>query len=89
MKSSVTRQLRDLLSRLPLAAQRQAGRAYALWRVDPYHPSLQFKQVSQSQPVFSVRVGIAYRALGLRQGDQIYWYWIGPHAEYDELLKRI
>jgi hypothetical protein len=28
--------------------------------------------------------------LGLMdQENQIYWFWIGPHDEYDELLKRL
>jgi hypothetical protein len=21
--------------------------------------------------------------------NEIYWFWIGPHGEYDELLKRL
>jgi len=24
-----------------------------------------------------------------RDGDTVIWFWIGPHAEYDELLKRL
>jgi hypothetical protein len=87
--SSVTKAFRDLLHRLPTATQEQAARAYALWRTDPYHNSLQFKRVSQRQPIYAVRVGLGYRALGLREGDHVYWFWIGPHSEYDELLKRI
>lgn len=46
MKSSVTREFRELLEQLPNEVRRQAGRAYALWRVDPHHNSLQFKRVS-------------------------------------------
>ena len=88
MKSSVTREFRQQLARLPAAVREQAARAYALWRSTPYHNSLQFKRVSQRQPIYSVRIGIGYRAPGLREGDHIYWFWIGPHAEYDELLKR-
>ena len=89
MTSSVTKDFRDLLYRLPTTTQEQAARAYALWRTDPYHNSLQFKRVSQRQPIYSVRVGLGYRALELREGDHLYWFWIGPHAEYDELLKRL
>ena len=89
MKSSVTKEFRRGLDRLPAVVQEQAARAYALWGSNPYHPSLQFKRVSQRQPIYSVRVGIDYRALGLREADQIYWFWIGSHAEYDELLKRL
>jgi hypothetical protein len=74
---------------MPDAVQRQTSRAYALWRSDPYHNSLQFKQVSQRQPIYSVRIGIGYRALGLREADHIHWFWIGSHEEYEDLLKRL
>ena len=88
MKSSVTKEFRELLEQLPVEIQRQAERNYALWRINPHHNSLQFKRVSQRQPIYSVRVGMGYRALGLREDNQIYWFWIGTHAVYDELLKR-
>jgi hypothetical protein len=87
--SSVTREFRQQLARLPVTVQEQASRAYALWRSDPYHTSLQFKRVSPRQPIYSVRVGLGYRALRLREEDHIYWFWIGPHAGYDELLRRL
>jgi hypothetical protein len=89
MKSSVTKGFRKQLDGLPREIQKQAARSYALWRSDPYHPSLQFKRVSRRQPIYSVRIGIGYRALGLREEDRVFWFWIGSHAEYDELLKRL
>ncbi|MEK6285261.1 MAG: hypothetical protein AABO57_05930 [Acidobacteriota bacterium] len=89
MRSRATKQFRKLLEQLPRAIQEQADRAYELWRTDPYHPSLQFKRVSQPQAIYAVRVGIGYRAVGLLETDQIYWFWIGSHAEYDQLLKRL
>jgi hypothetical protein len=87
--SSVTKDFRKRLDRLAAPAREQANRAYALWRSDPFHPSLQFKQVSPRWPIYSVRVGIGYRALSLREKEHVYWFWIGSHAEYDELLKRL
>ncbi len=89
MTSSITRAFRRQLSRLSPQAQRQATQAYRLWRSDPYHASLQFKQVSPRQPIFAVRIGMGHRALGLREGDHIFWFWIGAHADYDHLLKRL
>jgi hypothetical protein len=75
---------------LPKDVQRQAVRAYALWRADPSHRSLQFKCVSEKHAVFSVRVGIHWRALGYRDvargEDIVTWFWIGSHAEYDKLV---
>ena len=89
MTSSVTKAFRELLLQLPMVTQEQAARSYALWRTEPYHNSLQFKRVSQLQPIYAVRVGLGYRALGLREGDHGYWFWLGPHAQYDELLRRL
>jgi len=74
---------------LPPQVQAQARLAYHLFRRDPSHPSLRFKQVHPTRPVFSARVGLAYRALALREGDAVIWFWIGSHADYDKLLTRL
>lgn len=88
MKSRRTRQFRELLHALPLDVRRQAITAYRLFKRDPFHPSLQFKRVSATRPLYSVRIGISYRALGLREPDDvIVWLWIGSHADYDRLLR--
>lgn len=87
MKSRTTRSFWKLYAALPLEIQLRADRAYKLWRENPAHTSLQFKRVSRSQPLYSARIGLAYRALGLLKGDTITWFWIGGHDEYDRLLK--
>jgi mRNA-degrading endonuclease RelE of RelBE toxin-antitoxin system len=89
VKSSVTKTFRKRLNDLPESVREQATKAYALWKEDPYHSSLQFKRVSQRQPIYSARVSLNYRVLGLLESDHIYWYWIGTHDEYDKLLKRM
>ena len=89
MKSSVTKAFRKKLEGLPTSVQDQAEKAYGLWCSDPYHKSLQFKRVSQRQPIYSARVSLDYQVLGLLEDDHIYWFWIGSHAEYDELLRRL
>lgn len=89
MKSRLTKAFRRHFDRLPGEVQQQALRVYRLWHQDPYHSSLQFKRVSLRQPVYSVRVGSGYRALGLIEDEVIYWFWLGPHSEYDHLLKRL
>lgn len=70
---------------LPESVQRLADRCYALLRSDPRHPSLQFKPVGR---YWSARVGLHYRALGVRDGQDVAWFWIGTHAEYDSLIGR-
>ena len=50
---------------------------------NPAHPSLSFKKVDDAGNIYSVRVGLGYRALGQMDGPEIVWFWIGPHDEYD------
>ena len=88
MNSRLTEDFFACFAKLPEAVKTQARKAHRLWRDNPNHPGLQFKRVHVSEPIFSVRVGLGWRALGLVQGDTIYWYWIGSHAEYDKLLQQ-
>jgi hypothetical protein len=70
------------LAALPDEVQAQARQAYRLFRADPAHPSLRFKKIEQTENVYSVRIGLGYRALGVLDGSVIIW-WIGSHADYD------
>ena len=51
--------------------RQQARHAYSLFRQDPHHPSLRFRQVHPTRPIFSARVGLHYRAIGIREGNDI------------------
>ena len=55
----------------------------------PHTPSLQFKRLRAYRPTYSIRVGLGYRALGIRFDETLVWYWIGPHAEYDRLISQL
>ncbi len=88
MKSRTTHQFRRRYRQLPIEVRRQARRAYRLWRRQPNHPSLQFKRVAPREPIYSVRIGLHWRAVALVEGDTATWWWIGSHAEYDDLLKQ-
>ena len=57
----------------------------SLFRRNPAHPGLNFKKVDDRDKIYSVRVGLGYRALGQIDED-IVWFWIGPYGEYDKLL---
>lgn len=37
--------------------------------------------------VYSARIDLNHRALGILDGDTIVWFWIGPHDEYERLLR--
>jgi len=88
MKSKASTKFWKFYYRLPLDLQKQARKSYQLWKVNPYHPGLHFKKVSDNEPIYSVRVSDNYRALGyLVEKDTIVWFWIGDHKEYERLLK--
>jgi len=74
---------------LPPQVQAQARLAYDLFRRDEFHPSLRFKQVHPTRPIFSARVGLAYRALATWAGEDVIWFWIGSHADYDKPFARL
>jgi hypothetical protein len=89
MKSSATSEFWKLYERLPDEVQRRADKAYLLWQINPQARGLYFKRVGKRQPIYSVRIGRGYRALGLVEGEQILWFWIGAHDEYETLLKHM
>jgi len=38
------------------------------------------------EPLYSVRIGRGWRALGLLEEETVTWFWIGSHADYDRLI---
>ena len=87
--SRTTKRFRQQLSELPQHVQKQAREAYLAWSRGPWQPSLQFKQIHATRPIFSVRIGLDWRAVCIRSGDQAIWYFIGSHADYDRLIKML
>ena len=86
MRSFATDGFWRALDHLSPSVRRQARDAFGLFERDPFHPSLHFKKVDEKRGVWSVRLGIGYRALGTRAQSQIRWFWIGSHADYDKLV---
>lgn len=88
MNSFLLPEVLVLYRALPESVRQQARQAYALFQRDPHHPSLRLEQVHPTRPIFSARVGLQYRAVCIRQDNDLSWYWIGSHADYDRLLNR-
>ena len=65
IRSRTTRRFWRLFSDLPLDAQRDAKRAYGLFQSNPAHPGLQFKKLEGEDDIYSVRIGLGYRALAV------------------------
>jgi hypothetical protein len=89
VNSHTTERFREALKELPKEVQEQAREAYRLWEQNPQHPSLHFKRIHATKPVYSVRVALAWRAVGVRSGDAMVWFWIGSHADYETLISRL
>jgi len=88
MNSHITAKFRKAFAELPADVQKQARQAYRLFRENPQHPSLRFKSIHPSRPIYSVRISMDYRAIGIRNDSDMIWYWIGSHAEYDKLIQQ-
>jgi len=83
MRHCATTVFWECYRRLPEPVQQLANKNFELLKRDPDHPSLHFKKVGKFR---SVRVGLAYRALGVQEGDVVVWFWIGSHDDYERLI---
>jgi len=74
---------------LPEQIRKEAKKAYRKFKKNPYHPGLRFKRIHSTRPIFSLRVTKDYRAVGIQQENQMIWFWIGSHGDYNNLLKQL
>ena len=89
MNSVTTDQFRQLYLQAPLERRRKIERAYQLWRDNPSHPSLRFKKVHATLPIYSARVDLDWRAVGLLKDGTLIWFWVGSHTAYESLLRSL
>ena len=89
MTSHTTQSFRDELAKLPKDIRARARAAYRRFRSNPHHPSLHFKKVHRTRPIYSARINDDYRVVDSMQGSEIVWFWVGKHEEYDRLLNKL
>jgi hypothetical protein len=89
MTSRTTDRFWKCYKELTEQTRREARKAYKSFKKNPYHPSLHFKRIHSTRPVFSIRITKDYRAMGIVQDKQIIWFWIGSHGDYDNLVKQL
>jgi hypothetical protein len=68
-------------NRLPTHVQKLADKNFALFRDNPWHPSLGFAKKGE---IYTVEIGRSYRALARERNGHYYWFWIGTHEEYNK-----
>jgi hypothetical protein len=69
---------------LPSDVQALSKKNFKFLKQDLTHPSLQFKLIGGK--LYSARVGLYYRVLGLPRDRGVHGLWIGTHGEYDKLI---
>ena len=89
MISHTTKRFRKTFAALPKQVQRQAKEAYKQFIKDPFYPSLRFKRIHSTELIFSVRINVEYRAVGIQSENEMIWFWIGSHEDYTKLLSRL
>ena len=89
MTSRTTSKFWKAYNRLDEQTKEQARASYKLFEADPQHPSLQFKKVHAKKPIYSARINVDYRAVGILEESEIIRFWIGPHNDYEKLLPRL
>jgi hypothetical protein len=89
LKSETTESFRKQFSAAPVAVQLKIRQAHQLWSESPQHPSLRFKKVHATLPIFSARVDLDWRAVGILKADTMIWFFVGPHGEYERLLRQL
>ena len=47
------------------------------------------KEIHHEKSIYSVRVRISHRAIGVRQGNTMIWFWIGSHETYNNLVSQL
>ncbi|MBC8268783.1 MAG: hypothetical protein H8E36_08545 [Rhodospirillaceae bacterium] len=72
---------------LPFQIRKLAEKNYQLWKENPQHPGLRFKKIHAKLPIYSFRVGMMHRTVGVETGDgRVVWFWVGSFELFNELL---
>ena len=61
-------------------------RLFEVWKVNPNHPSLDFKEVDPARDWWQVRAGKNYRAICTKKEDHYYWWIIDTKPNIKALL---
>lgn len=86
MDSQANSRFWKAFDKLPDYVKENAKKNFILWKQNPFHPSLEFKLININKSVYSIRIGLNWRALGIKEDNILAWFWIGSHSDYDQLI---
>ena len=84
MISHTTTDFWSCYEKLPSHLRLLARKQYRLWKLNPRHPSVEFKKIGPR--CWSSRINDGWRAIATPIPGGYLWIWIGSHDEY---LRRI
>ena len=87
MISRKTKNFNKLFLKLPKSIKVLAIKNYKIWKENHLHPSINYKKLNNL--LRSVRIGEHYRAMAYIEDNNINWFWIGSHEEYNNLIQQI
>ena len=87
MKSLTTPDFWEAYRALAQNVRELARKTYQLWQANPNHPPRQWKLLAPR--LWSIRVGLRYRAPARVRGDTTYWFSIGTHNDFDNIIRRL
>lgn len=86
MNSATLSSFWDAYKTLDSSVQLRARKAFQLWIENPFHPSLHFKCINANENIWSARITLGYRAIGIWENDTMTWFWIGGHNAYERFF---
>lgn len=86
MNSRKSPDFNECFAALPADVQQKARETFKSFQKDPTYPGLKFKKIKGMDDMWSIRITGDYRALGVKEGDTIVWFFIGGHADYDKIV---
>ena len=85
MHSVTTIRFRLAYAKLPKRIQDATKQACKQWLKGKAYSGLHIKLLRNN--IYSTGISMQYRALAVKQADTYIWYWIGAHADCDQLLQ--
>jgi hypothetical protein len=57
---------------------------FEFFSIDPSHPALSMERLRCVSNYWSVRITRSYRAVGVKAGNDMTWFWIGSHTDFEK-----
>jgi len=74
---------------LPEDVRKLAEKNFKLWKQNTLNPGLRFKQIHQTLPIFSFRVGMKHRTVGTETPDgKMVWFWVGSFETFSQSIEQ-